>query len=187
MGNIEPIFGIGDFVDHFAIFGIDGAGGGKIFPFFFDTLVGVKNVAGLEVAIAFGELTILDYAATDTGREGEIKRATFGMVCLGERSEISVVFDVDGEAEIFFELFGDVEIVPVEIAEPDGDVAFDDAWHSNGARLDVRDAEIDTDLLAEIFVKLALVLNSGEFDRMKDIARGVDEGDKSLGTSDIDT
>lgn len=165
-GNIEPIFGVGDFVDHLAIFGIDGTGGGEIFPFFFDTFVGKENVAGFEVAVTFGELTIFDDAAADAGRESEIKGAAFATMCFGERGKVGVIFDENREAKIFFKLLGDVEIVPIEIPEPDGDIALDDARHGDGAGFNARYAKIDANLLAEVFVKLALVLDSGEFDRV---------------------
>jgi len=186
-GNIEPIFGVGDFVDHLAILGIDGAGGGEIFPFFFDAFVGKENVAGFEIAVAFGELAIFDNAATDAGREGEVKGAAFAMMRFGERGKVGVIFDENREAEILFKLFGDIKIVPIEIAEPNGDIALNDARHGDGAGFDARYAKIDANLLAEVFVKLALVLDGGKFDRVQNFARGVDEGNKSFRTSNINT
>ena len=88
------------------------------------------------------------------------------MVCLGEGGKVGVILDINSKTKIFFQLFGDVEIVPVEIAKPDGDVALNNARHGDGARFNTRHAEIDANLLAEVLVELVLVLDSGEFDRM---------------------
>lgn len=80
--------------------------------------------------------------------------------------EISIIFDVNREAKILFELFSDVEIMPVKITEPDGNIALDNARHGDGARFNTRNTEVDADLLTEVFVELALVLNSGKFNGM---------------------
>ena len=130
-------------------------------------------MTGLKIAVALSELAIFYDAATDTGREGEIKGATFAMVGLGESGEIGVVFNVDGEAEIIVEFGGDIKIVPVEVAKPSGNVAFDDAGHRDGARFNAGNTEVNADLLAEVLVKLALVLEGSEFNGMKDFTIGI--------------
>ena len=82
---------------------------------------------------------------------------------LSERSKISVVIHVDGEIKVVLEHGRKVEVVPVEVAKPDGLVVFDDTGHRNGDGLEVGSAEIDADLLEDNTVKFLLILDSGEF------------------------
>ena len=169
------------------VFLIDGAGSGEILPFAGFTLVDVLDVARFEVGVALDDLAVFYHATTDTGGKGEVKRTTLELISFGEGGQISVIVYIDREAEISLEHSGKAEIVPVEIAEPDSFVALDDAWHRDRDGLEARNAEIDADLLKDDTVVLLLILDSGEFDRVKDFARATYEGYDSFGATDVNT
>ena len=71
--DIGPDFFLGDSRDEAAVFGIDGASSGDVFPFFGFAFVDEFSVARFEVGIALHESAVFDNTATDAGREGEVK------------------------------------------------------------------------------------------------------------------
>ena len=77
--------------------------------------------------------------------------------------------------------------MPREVTEPDGLVVFNDAWHGDRDGLDAAEDEIDADLLEKILIKDILVRDSGEADRVKNIAVFADERDDSFGAANVDT
>lgn len=83
-GDVVPDVAVGDFGDEAAVFLVDGAGGGNVFPFEFLVVPDVFGVAGLEIGIALDEGAILDDAATDAGRERQVEGAAFAEAGLGE-------------------------------------------------------------------------------------------------------
>ena len=71
--DVGPDFFLGDSRDEAAVFGVDGASGGDVFPFFGFTFVDEFSVARFEVRIALHESAVFDNTATDAGREGKVK------------------------------------------------------------------------------------------------------------------
>ena len=126
-----PVGRVGDFLDEFVVCLFDGAGGGEILPFLRFAVVDVLDVAGLEIGITFDDFVVFDNAAADTGREGKVERAPLEAVSLGESGKVGVVVHENRGAELGLEHGGEVEVVPVEIAEPDGFVVLDDAGHGD--------------------------------------------------------
>ena len=105
----------------------------------------------------------------------------------GEGGEVSVVLDEGREFEIFLEFVGDIEGLPGEIAEPGGAVVLHDARHSDAEGDDFTHDEIDTDLLEEQVVESVLINRGLEFDGVENLAACADEGNDSLGTTNINT
>ena len=64
--NVGPDGFFGDSGDEAAVFGVNGAGGGEILPFFGFAFVDEFGVSRFEVGIALNELSVFDDAATDT-------------------------------------------------------------------------------------------------------------------------
>ena len=52
-GNVCPSFATGDFRDAFAVFGVDGRGGGEILPFALFAVVSIAVVARLKILVFF--------------------------------------------------------------------------------------------------------------------------------------
>lgn len=52
-GNVCPSFATGDFRDAFAVFGVDGRGGGEILPFALFAEVSIAVVARLKILVFF--------------------------------------------------------------------------------------------------------------------------------------
>lgn len=155
---------------------MDSASGGNVFPFEPLMVPDIFSVARFEIGIAFNELAIFDNAAADASGESKIKSATGAMTCFGEGSKIGVVLEINRKsaAEVAAEQGGEVEIVPREITEPDSLVALDDARHGDADGFDIREDEIDANLLKEIVVENALVGNGGKANRMQNFARLVE-------------
>ena len=77
--------------------------------------------------------------------------------------------------------------MPREIAEPDGLIALDDAWHRNRNGFDATQDEIDADLLKEILVKDILIRDGRKADGMENVAVFIYECDDGFGASNVDT
>lgn len=91
--NVRPDVFFGDSRDETAILGIDGAGGGDIFPFFGFALEDEFGVARFKIRVALYELAVFDDTATDAGREGQVERAAFTEAGFGQSGKIGVVFN----------------------------------------------------------------------------------------------
>ena len=186
--HVGPDVFFGDGRDEAAIFGIDGARGGNIFPFFGFAFVDELGMARFEVGIALNEGAIFDDAATDAGGEGEVERATLTEASLGEGGKIGVVFDVGWDiGKVALEKFGEIKVVPRKIAKPDGLIALDDARHSDGNSFNAAQDEIDADLLKKILVKDILIRDGRKADRMENVAVFIYERDDGFGASNVDT
>lgn len=144
-------------------------------------------MAGFEVAIFFDKLAVLDDGATNTGREGKVKAATFAVASLGKASEIGVIFDVNWDMKICVQLVRDIKIAPRQIAEPDAFVVMNNARHGDGDSFDGASGKIGADLHEEVGIELGLTENSGEFDGVENFALRINERNESFGAANVNT
>lgn len=170
-----------------AVDAVDGACGGKIFPFGGFAVISVFVVARLEVVVGLGELAASHDAATDAGAKGEVNAAVIAAAYFGKRGEVAVVLDVSGFSKIFREFLSEIEVFPGEIAEPSAFIVFDDARHRDAKSDHFVEDEIDANLLAKVIIKGVLVGAGREFDGMQDFALAVYEGDEGFGAANVDT
>ena len=187
LDDVVPRGAVGDFFDELAVTGANSAGGSEVFPFVFLAVIEVFFVAWLEVAILVREFAAEGDAATDAGAKGVINILVVDAAGFGEGSEVGVVFDESRELVIFFELVGDIEGLPREIAEPDGAIVLHNAGHCDTEGDNFGHDEIDADLLEEELVEFLLIDRGLKLDGMKDFASCIHEGDDGFGAADVDT
>lgn len=123
-------------------------------------------MARFEILVFLQDFAVRNHAAADTGAKSEIDVFLWVVAGFAEGAKISVVFNVNRFAVFLGKLFGDIETSPREIAEPGANIVFNNAGHRDGNNVDVRDGEVDADVLNEVFVEQLLVLDSLEFERI---------------------
>lgn len=188
-GNIAPDVVIGNVTDEAAVFFVNSAGGGDVFPFELLTVPDIFGVTRFEIGITFNELAVFDNAATDAGRESEIKGATSAVACFGKCGEVGVVLEINWKsaAKVAMKQSSKIEIMPRQIAEPNSLVALDDPRHSDANGFDIRENKIDANLLEKIVVENVLVGDGGKTDGMQNFARLVEQCDECFGSTNVNT
>ena len=145
-GDIDPIALVFNLRGHFTEMLANGLCRGEIFPFDQLALVVVFVVARLEIEDRGVDGAVMEDATADTGRKGEVNRGTGQIFGFGKAGEVSVIGEKYGSGGEFFELGGEVEVVPWEVGEPERLIVFDRAGNGDGDGLEVFEGEIITDL-----------------------------------------